>query len=147
MFQQIHFGSPEYETAFRLRDAILRRPLGLRLGDADRDEDEEQLHFGLFSQKQELLASITVDCLDRQRVKVRQMLVIPELEGQGIGRQLMQATENELLARGFRHAALNARVPAVGFYRRLGYQEAGEPFIEVTILHQRMEKLLEFHDD
>ena len=147
MFRQIHYGSPEYEAAFRLRDDVLRRPLGLRLDDADREQDEEQLHFALFSANDELLASVTVDRLDRQRVKIRQMLVAPGHEGQGLGRRLMQETENELIGRGFRHAALNARLPAVMFYRKLGYRETGSPFEEVTILHQRMEKLLEIHDD
>lgn len=30
MFREIRFDSPEYKAAFRLRDAVLRRPLGYR---------------------------------------------------------------------------------------------------------------------
>lgn len=140
--RQIHFGSADYEQAFRLRDEQLRRPLGLQLSADDRADDEEQLHYGLFDEAAQLLATVTADPLDRQRVKIRQMVVAPGYRHQGLGRMLLQATERALIAAGFRHAALNARVTALPFYQRLGYQASGKPFMEVTVPHQRMEKIL-----
>jgi GNAT superfamily N-acetyltransferase len=138
----IHFGSADYEQAFQLRDQQLRQPLGLRLDAADRADDEEQLHYGLFSDHGQLLATVTVDPLDRQRVKIRQMVVAPGYQGQGLGRMLLKATEAALIAAGFRHAALNARLTAVPFYQHLGYRANNSTFIKMSIPHQRMEKVL-----
>lgn len=51
------------------------------------------------------------------------MLVLPELQGQGIGRQMMQA----LLSRyaGFHMQMLTADGKAIDFYQSLGFQRAG----------------------
>ena len=43
---------------------------------------------------------------------------------------------------GGRLLTLHARETAVAFYLRLGYRVVGEPFVEVTIPHRTMEKLL-----
>jgi predicted GNAT family N-acyltransferase len=37
---------------------------------------------------------------------------------------------------------VHARDVAVGFYERLGYQSVGEPFVEIGLPHQTMEKEL-----
>ena len=37
---------------------------------------------------------------------------------------------------------LHARDTAIPFYKKLGYECVGEPFVEVTILHQAMQKRL-----
>ena len=50
--------------------------------------------------------------------------------------------ERELHAAGIRHLRLAARQTAVGFYARLGYAVDGEPFIEKTIPHRTMRKML-----
>ena len=75
-------------------------------------------------------------------VRLRQMAVLNNLQGKGIGRALMQFAENIARDRGFKRITMHARKSAAGFYEKLGYTIFGEEFEEVTIPHFVMEKLL-----
>jgi ribosomal protein S18 acetylase RimI-like enzyme len=75
-------------------------------------------------------------------VRLRQMAVLNNLQGKGIGRALMQFAENIARDRGFQKITMHARQTAVGFYEKLGYRVCGQEFEEVTIPHYVMEKLL-----
>jgi ribosomal protein S18 acetylase RimI-like enzyme len=75
-------------------------------------------------------------------VRLRQMAVLNNLQGKGIGRALMQFAENIARDRGFQKITMHARKTAVGFYEKLGYRISGQEFEEVTIPHYVMEKLL-----
>jgi predicted GNAT family N-acyltransferase len=55
---------------------------------------------------------------------------------------LLYFAENVARDRGFRELVMHARMTAVGFYKRQGYQFSGPEFEEVTIPHVRMYKAL-----
>lgn len=56
-----------------------------------------------------------------------QMLAVPEAaRGQGLGRRLMLAAEDEARRRQCRHAWVDTQFGARGFYERLGYTVFGE---------------------
>jgi predicted GNAT family N-acyltransferase len=132
--------SPEYAAALALREAVLRRPLGLEFSDEDREDDRRARHFGAFAFDR--LVGCLLGVPQADGVRVRQMVIAEEFRGRGIGAGLIAALEASFTADGVRFFCLNARVPAVRFYRRLGYREMGEPFSELGIPHQRMEKRL-----
>jgi hypothetical protein len=137
---QIPIGSPQYEEERRLREEVLRRPLGLSLTEEDLAREEDQLHFGLFEPGGELVACAVAVLLSPTEARIRQMAVSPDHQRQGLGRRLLEYLENDLRARGFRTLVLNARTSAVGFYERLGYSVHGEEFVDVTVPHVRMSK-------
>lgn len=56
---------------------------------------------------------------------VRRMATDPECQGQGIGRQVMERGEAEAANRGIQRIILHARLGAVRFYEKLGYQQTG----------------------
>jgi predicted GNAT family N-acyltransferase len=58
----------------------------------------------------------------------------------GIGRGLMPALEDAARAKG--HLVLNAQVPVIPFYERLGYKTEGPVFDEAGIPHRAMRKRL-----
>jgi predicted GNAT family N-acyltransferase len=43
---------------------------------------------------------------------------------------------------GITHLLMHARLSAVGFYQKLGYEKVGGSFTEVGIPHVRMEKYI-----
>jgi ribosomal protein S18 acetylase RimI-like enzyme len=139
-FAQIPIGSPQYEEERRLREEVLRRPLGLSLTEEDLAREEDQLHFGLFEPGGELVACAVAVLLSPTEARIRQMAVSPDRQRRGLGRRLLEDLENDLRARGFRTLVLNARTSAVGFYERLGYSVLGEEFVDVTVPHVRMSK-------
>ena len=75
-------------------------------------------------------------------VRLRQMAVLNDLQGKGIGRALMNFAENLARDRGYKIIRMHARHNAVGFYEKVGYRVKGDQFIEITIPHFLMEKNL-----
>lgn len=73
---------------------------------------------------------------------MRQVAVVRELRGQGIGKALVAYAEALARKLGYRRMILHARETAVGFYEKLGYSRVGDRFEEVTIAHWTMEKHL-----
>lgn len=135
----ISFESSEYKAALALRDKVMRRPLGLVLSEEDFEHDSEQIHIGAFSNGV-LCGCLTLAPEDSEAVKMRQVAVDQDVQGQGIGRQLILFAENEAKQRLFNKIILNARETALDFYLKQGYEIAGPPLIEVRIPHRKMQK-------
>jgi predicted GNAT family N-acyltransferase len=140
--KEIRFESDEYELERQLREDVLRRPLGLSLNDEDLAGEENQLHFGLFDPDSSLVACVIAAPLSPTTARIRQMAVAPAHQGKGLGRRVMHELEKSLRAHGFRNLELDARAAAVGFYKKLGYSVVGDEFIEVTVPHFRMVKVV-----
>ena len=142
LFKEIAFGTDEYRGECRLREEVLRRPLGLSLSPEDLAGEESQLHFGLFEPYDNLVACVIAAPLSPTSARIRQMAVAPAHQGKGIGQRIMLEMEKSLRARGYKSFELDARVTAVGFYEKLGYTAVGDEFMEVTVPHFRMEKVV-----
>ena len=76
------------------------------------------------------------------RVKAERVAVRRSARRSGIGRALMRALEDAARARGHREIVLNAQVPVIAFYERLGYRVEGPEFLEAGIPHRAMRKPL-----
>jgi ribosomal protein S18 acetylase RimI-like enzyme len=119
---------------------VLRLPLALDLTAEEVAQETDQLHFVAFEGGEVVGCALLKP--SHGEAKMRQVAVRPELQGQGIGRILVQAFEAEAQARGYPSIVLNARETAVPFYERLGYEVFGEAFEEVTIPHRSLRKHL-----
>ena len=125
----------------QLRNDILRKPLGLIFTPDELEMEKEEILIGAF-EEEKMLGCCMLVRNDNQTVRLRQMAVLNNLQGKGIGRALMQFAENIARDRGFRKITMHARTTAVGFYEKLGYRVSGQEFQEVTIPHYIMEKML-----
>lgn len=136
----VRHGSELYWAAIALRTKVLREPLGLSYSKQDIEEEQDQIHIV------GRLGDAVVGCLSLlpagSNIKMRQVAVEPKLQGSGLGKELVLFSENLARAKGCAKIVLHARDTAVAFYQRLGYEVVGEGFIEVTIPHHAMEKLL-----
>ena len=139
-FRKIAFGTLEYELECRLREEVLRNPLGLSLTGEDLADEENQLHFGLFEPGNHLVACVVAVGLSPTEARIRQMAVSPSRQRRGLGRRILRELESDLKARGFRKLVMKARTSAAGFYEKLGYAIVGEEFVDVTIPHVTMIK-------
>lgn len=139
---RIAFGSAQYRQTLHLRETVLRIPLGLTLSEADVHGEDGQWHFALLDGRDALLASVVAVPLGDGFFKLRQMAVRADLQGLGLGSRLLAEVERQLLAQGARSIILHARVSIVPFYQMLGYLSEGEDFMEVTIAHRCMRKIL-----
>ena len=125
----------------KLRDDILRRPLGLGFTEEELETEKDNLLIGAFEDDAMLGCCMLVE--ERPGiVRLRQMAVLNDLQGKGIGRALMQFAENLARDRGYKVMSMHARKNAIGFYEKMGYKVNGDQFVEVTIPHFVMEKAL-----
>lgn len=137
----IDHGSPEYRQMVQLRIDILRRPLGLQFTPEELEKEKEEILIGAFDDDKMLGCCMLVK-QDPGTVRLRQMAVLNNLQGKGIGRAMMQFAENIARDLGFKKITMHARKTAIGFYEKLGYRASGKEFQEVTIPHYVMEKNL-----
>jgi predicted N-acetyltransferase YhbS len=137
----IDYGSPEYEQMLRLRNELLRKPLGLSFNPQELEKEKDDVLMGAFEDDR-LLGCCLLTRVDARILRLRQMAVPNNLQGKGIGRALMVFAENIARDMGYRILMMHARVTATGFYEKLGYVKKEGQFIEVTIPHVIMEKSL-----
>lgn len=137
----IDHGSPEYQLMIKLRDDILRRPLGLSFSPPELEKEKDNMLIGAFDDEQMLGCCMLVE-ENPKTVRLRQMAVLNDLQGKGIGRALMNFAENLARDRGYKILSMHARKNAIGFYEKMGYKVASDEFTEITIPHYVMEKEL-----
>jgi len=149
--KRVEFGSAEQTATVKLRDDVLRKPLGMSIYDEPLHLESEQWHFAALAKtsSESDAPSEVAACLvlvpsteHADHVKLRQMAVSLAFQGQGVGRALLTFAQDYARERGFVLMYAAARETALDFYRALGWSVVSERFIEVTIPHFKMEKVL-----
>jgi predicted GNAT family N-acyltransferase len=131
----------ELAELYALRQNVLRIPLGLNLFDEDLNAEKDWQKFGAFLNNR-MIGCVMLTPLKDGAIKLRQMCVYDKLQGQGIGKQLVQHAEIWARENGFTVMELHARYIAQGFYKKLDYVNSGDIFMEVGMEHQKMVKNL-----
>lgn len=138
---EIAHGSDEYGRTVALRDAVLRRPLGLAFTPEELAKEGDSLHLAAFEGR-EVVGCLVLRPIDADRVQMRQVAVAEARQRRGVGRKLAEFAERRAVALGFREMVVHARESAAEFYTRLGYVPSGAPFREVGLVHYHMHKAL-----
>jgi predicted GNAT family N-acyltransferase len=137
----IDHGTREYQQMIKLREEILRKPLGIGFLPEELEKEKENMLIGAFEDEQMLGCCMMVE-ENPNTLRLRQMAVLNNLQGKGIGRALTIFAENLARDRGYKIISMHARKHVVGFYEKMGYKVASPEFIEITIPHYVMEKEL-----
>lgn len=135
------FGSEAYRESVRLREAVLRRPLGLAWEAGAFDGEEASFHLGCFADGA-LVATLNLQPLDATTVKMRQVAVSPAWQSRGVGTMLIRYAERVATSRGFSVIVAHAREAALAFYRKLGYRAVSGVSLHLTIPHVHVRKEL-----
>ena len=139
--KQIDHGTMEYQQMVKLRYDILRQPLGLSFTTDELSREKEDILIGAFDEE-DMLACCMLTKADHNSLRLRQMAVLNNLQGKGIGASMMNFAEILTRDKGYKKIIMHARETAIGFYEKLGYKVVGDKFTEVTIPHYVMEKKL-----
>ena len=140
--KMIEFNSTEFEKEVSLRNRVLREPLGLILNVDELRKEGADIHLGAFSEDGDLMGCLILTPQERNLVRMRQVAVAPEAQGQGIGQLLVKESERIAKENGIECIVLNSRQTALSFYSKLGYETFGGPVVEVKIPHMKMRKYL-----
>ncbi len=135
------FGSKRQMESIKLRDAILRKPLGLEFSGEELNQDGDQIHI-VAVEENTVVGVLLLKPLSDTEIKMRQVAVANALQGSGIGVQIVRYAEYYSRSKGYKLLSLHARENAITFYERLNYKRVGDPFDEVGIEQFRMERSL-----
>jgi len=124
-----------------LRRRVLRLPLGLDFSEEQLRKEVGDIHLVALFQEQ-VVGCLVLSPLSDRSVQMRQVAVEPAWQGCGIGRRLVELSEATAAEKGFAEIVLHARETAIEFYLKQGYRVRGEPFVEVTIPHREMFKVI-----
>ncbi len=127
-----------YASELDLRFRVLREPLGMGRDDVGFAGEEDALH--LLAMEDDRAVGCVLFHFASGRL--RAMAVDASRQRTGLGRRLVVCLETDLALRGVVEVKLHARLTAVPFYERLGYEAYGEPFREVVLPHRAMKKTL-----
>ena len=139
---EIEFATPEYDETVNLRDSILRKPLNLSFSEEELAEEYTDIHLAAYDAAWVLRGCLVLTPKSENVIKMRQVAVVSDVQGTGIGRAMVEKSEIVARSRGYTRMELNARDTAVPFYEKLGYHTEGGMFEEVSIAHFKMAKEL-----
>ena len=113
----------EYCRYYNLRYEILRKPWAQPVG-SERDEGEEtSIHRMIIDE--ETRYAIAVGRLQFNSIheaQIRYMAVADDLQGKGLGRQIISALEDVARGKSIQRIILSARENALQFYKNNGYE-------------------------
>lgn len=146
----ITYASLDYEATLRLREEFLRKPLGLKLTEADVQEDATQHHFGIYDIEADAepsadkLVGSAIGMPSNERgdawIRLRQVVIHEAWRGKQLGKQLIAGVEKHLREQGFKNFELYAREESGAFYERCGYMPTGTKKELIGIEHLHFEK-------
>ena len=115
--------SEEFKKYYNLRYEILRKPWGQPLG-SERDEGEEtSIHRMIIDKKTgNALAVGRLQFNSEDEAQIRYMAVANDLQGKGLGNQIISALEDVAREKGIQKIILSARENALQFYKNNGYE-------------------------
>lgn len=137
----IQQGASEYPEMVELRRQVLRIPLGLDFTPEQLEAEAADPHLAAYEHGR-LVGCLLLTDRGEGIAQMRQVAVATDRQGTGIGALMVVESERKARELGFTRMILHARDTAVPFYEKLGYDRDGEPFVEVSILHQQMGKVL-----
>jgi GNAT superfamily N-acetyltransferase len=134
--REVVFGSDGYKQTLAIRDAVLRKPIGMELRAKDTAFDPGDFHFAAFD------GAVAVGCVlftprENGVIQLRQMAVLGSHRGRDIGTQLVRLAERISVERGFATVETRAWKSAEGFYRKLGYESLAHIFADEHTLLMR----------
>ena len=140
VFKEITHRSTAWTDAVRLREKILREPLGSSF--TDQELEEEKNHFQIAGFLDEVIIATAVLVPEGDAMKMQRVVVAENLRNLNIGSEMMIFCEKLASDRNFNGMYCHARDTAVNFYIKNGYTGMGDYFDEDGIPHLKMSKKL-----
>ena len=109
----------DYKHYYLCRWELLRKPWDQSLGTEKDDIENVSVHRMAVSDRY-VIAVGRLHFLNNTTAQIRYMAVRKEHEKQGIGTAIYIALEKEAYKNGIKLITLNARIHAIGFYKKLG---------------------------
>ena len=139
-FKEIAHKSPEWTNAVRLREKILREPLGSKFTEKELEEEKNHIQIAGFLENELVATAVLVP--EGDKMKMQRVAVTENLRSLNIGSEMMIFCEKIASDKNFKVMYCHARDSAVNFYSKNQYEKEGDYFDEDGIPHLKMIKKL-----
>lgn len=140
----IEHGSADWRASVKLREKILRAPLGASFSEEELEQESEDLQIAGYINEQLVVTAVLVR--EEKQLKMQRVAVDDGFRNKGIGAQLLTFCENIAVNKNYHSIYCHARNTAVKFYQDNGYTAEGDFFNEDGIPHLKMRKALVIDD-
>src|SRR5665647_1822185 len=106
--REIKYGSEEYKKELKLRDEVLRKPLGMNLYIENLEGEKHDTHIGAFIDNN-LVGVLILTKLNREDIKMRQFAVDEVFRAHKIDTEMVNYAEEYSRNNGYSTIVLNAR--------------------------------------
>ena len=127
--EEISYNSPAYRETLELRNRVMRQPLGLDIHTEDFSFERDCVLLAASEEETGKVVGMGSMSHKGPDCKVEYLCVDPAIQGQGLGRRLLERLEGIARNLGAQSIELDARVSAQPFYEQAGYQPVGEIFL------------------
>ena len=117
-----------------VRETVFMREQGVSAELEWDGQDEDCLHALALSTKGDAIGCGRIT----QDAHIGRMAVLPAWRGRKVGTALLEALIEEARSQPCLEVELSAQVQALPFYRRFGFEEEGEVFMDANIPHRKM---------
>lgn len=139
-FKIIKHDSLIWREAVKLREDVLRKPLGSFFTEEELEEEKQHIHVvGLF---EDSVIGTAVLVPEGIKAKMQRVAVLESQRNNKIGAKMLLFCEEHLAKERFKSVYCHARNTAVNFYHNNGYSKIGSYFDEDGIPHLKMDKSL-----
>ena len=133
----------EFKAYYQLRWLLLRAPWNQPKGSEVDDIEDQCFHLMAVDDRKNVAGIARLQFNSNTEAQIRYMAVAREHERNGIGRDLIKTIEKHANTSSCKEIILDAREPAVGFYKKLGYVIVEKSYLLFgEIQHFRMMKTL-----
>jgi len=132
----IHIEQIRPELTWRLRQRILYPEQ--KLYEMEMEEDNNGLHFAAF--KDNAIVSVVSLFAKGDDYQFRKFAVDDSLQNMGIGRQMLEHITQFAKTNGAKRLWCNARISAIGFYLKAGFEHTGQLFTRHGFDYEILEK-------
>ncbi len=131
----------EFEQYYHLRWKILRQPWGQVEGTEKDDIENQCFHVMAMNQDNEVIGAARLQFNSRTEAQIRYMAVAEKFTRKGVGKELVNALEQHAKSASYKIITLDAREPAVGFYKKLEYKIVKKSYLLFDVIqHYKMQK-------
>lgn len=140
MLSEIDYRTEDWQNAVKLREKVLRAPLGSSFTAQELEDEKEHIQIAGFVE--DLLMATAVLVPESNSVKMQRVAVLEAHRNLGYGSDLLKFCETVTMELRKERLYCHARDTAVRFYEMNGYQREGDYFDEDGIPHLIMFKVL-----
>ncbi|MBS7008764.1 GNAT family N-acetyltransferase [Anaerostipes sp.] len=127
-----------FDDAKNIREEVFVKEQGF-VNEID-DTDKKAVHIVCYDQERPIAVGRYFQGEEKGVYNIGRVAIIKEYRGRQIGRYIMEVMEQNIRKESGRTIYLSAQARVQDFYKKLGYTQRGEAFMEEHCLHIPMKK-------